>query len=171
MTEATAAKPNLMRRLMIAGAFAATFAAGGVAFSVLPAAAAVHGMGMEMGGMHHGGGMHGDISMMKGHIDKMLTEVGASPEQKAKIQSILGDAMGRMHGMHEGMGATHARLHALLTAPTVDRGALEALRAQTVGQMDDASKLMVQALADAAEVLTPAQRAKLGQLMAEHHKG
>jgi protein CpxP len=168
MTDATPTKPNLMRRLMIAGAFAATFAAGGVAFSVLPAAAA----GQMAMGMHHG--MHGGpggMAMMGDHIDKMLTEVDATPDQKAKIKAILGDAMAKMHSVHAGRGATHAKLHALLTAPTIDRGALEALRAGAVGDVDDASKVMVKALADAAEVLTPAQRAKLGQLMAAHHKG
>jgi Spy/CpxP family protein refolding chaperone len=51
----------------------------------------------------------------------------------------------------------------LLTAPTVDRPALEALRAAQLAEADAASRRMVQAIADAAEVLTPEQRAKLAQ--------
>jgi Spy/CpxP family protein refolding chaperone len=55
----------------------------------------------------------------------------------------------------------HLRAHQLLTAPAIDRAALEELRVQQMQQMDLISKRILVAVADAAEVLTPAQRAKL----------
>jgi len=38
-----------------------------------------------------------------------------------------------------------------------------------MADIDHATKVMVGAMADAAEVLTPAQREKLGAMMAQHH--
>ena len=72
-----------------------------------------------------------------------------------------------MNDMHAQLHETLAAVHARLTAPTVDRGALELLRSREIAQIDQASKTMIQAFADAAEVLTPVQRAKLAALMAE----
>ena len=49
----------------------------------------------------------------------------------------------------------------LLTQPTVDRAALEALRAEQLQLAVDGSKRLVQALADVADILTPAQKGQL----------
>jgi len=74
--------------------------------------------------------------------------------------------------LHSDMGDLHGALITLLTAPTIDRAALEQLRATEIGKLDQASKAAVQAMADAAEVLSPDQRAKLGAMIAEHqHHG
>jgi Spy/CpxP family protein refolding chaperone len=156
-----ARKPGrLVRRLLLGAAFAATFAAGGLVFSGAPAAAVE--MAMSHAGMH---------AMMHAHIEKMLTEVEATPDQKARINAILTSAMQSMGPMHQKLASAHGDLHRLLTAPTIDRAALEQLRSERMADFDQASKSLVQSLADAAEVLTPAQRAKLGTLMAEHHPG
>jgi protein CpxP len=154
-----ARKPgSVARRLLLGAAFAATFVAGGLIFSGAPAAAVE--MAMSHAGMH---------AMMKAHIEKMLTEVDATPDQRARIHSILMNAMQSMGPMHEKLASAHGDLHRLLTAPTIDRAALEQLRAERMADFDQASKTLVQSMADAAEVLTPAQRAKLGTLMAQQH--
>jgi Spy/CpxP family protein refolding chaperone len=49
----------------------------------------------------------------------------------------------------------------LLTATTIDRAAIEALRAEQIALADQASRRISQALADAATVLTPEQRRKI----------
>lgn len=155
-----------LRRLLLGAAFAVTFVAGGLVMSGTPAAALT--MAMEMGGMHgmHG---HGDMhKMMEAHVDKMLTAVDATADQKTRIKEILHKGFESIAPLHEKLADTHRDLHQLITAPTIDRAALEQLRAARVGDLDQASKVMVQTLADAAEVLTPEQRAKLGKLMAEH---
>lgn len=148
-----------LKALLLAAAFAATFVAGGLTLSGAPALA----MDMAMGG-------HGDMhARAHAHLEKMLTEVDATPEQKAKIDAIFKTAFQSMGPVHERLAASHKDLHQLLTAPTIDRGALESLRAARMTDVDQASKTLVGALADAAEVLTPEQRAKLGKLMAAHH--
>ena len=50
----------------------------------------------------------------------------------------------------------------LLTAPTIDRTAIERLRTEQIALADQASKRIAQALADAADVMTPDQRRKVG---------
>jgi Spy/CpxP family protein refolding chaperone len=151
----------LLRRTLLAGAFALTFVAGGLAVSWAPAVA----MGMDHAGM----GGHGDMHGMAAHVDHMLTSVDATADQKARIDAILADAHKSFAPLHERLTDTHRDLARLLTAPAIDRGALEALRAERMADLDRASRALVQGLADAADVLTPAQRAKLGALMAQHH--
>ena len=51
----------------------------------------------------------------------------------------------------------------LLTAPTVDRAAIEAFRVEKMDIADRASRRVAQALGEAAEVLTPEQRVELGE--------
>jgi protein CpxP len=48
-----------------------------------------------------------------------------------------------------------------LTAPSIDRSAIERLRAEQIGLMETASKRIAQAVADASEVLNPDQRRKV----------
>ena len=148
-----------LRGLMLAAAFAATFFAGGVIMSG-PAAFAMEHVVMSHGAMH---------ARMQAHVDKMLTGVDATADQKTRIHTILKSAMESVTPLHERLMATHRDLHQILMAPTIDRAALEQLRAARLGDFDQASKVLVGAIADAAEVLTPTQRAKLGAMMAEHH--
>lgn len=131
-----------------------------------PNSAYGHPMGQGMGhGMGHDPErMHG---MMQAHMTRMLDEVGASAEQKAKIETILRQGMAPMKDMRAEMRTAHQQMHALLGAPTIDRAALEKLRAAQMTRFDDASRAMVKAMADAAEVLTPAQRAKFAALAAK----
>jgi protein CpxP len=153
------------RRWMAGAALAAAFLAGGVTLPLV-AASAQDAAQQGMRQMMHG---HGDMhAMAMAHVSKMLDEVGASPDQKSRIEAILHAGFAPMAEAHRDMAQTHASLHAILAAPTVDRAALEQLRAAEVARIDEASRGLAKALADAAEVLTPEQRAKLGRLMSEH---
>ena len=154
-----------LRRWIAPIALVGAFIGGGVTLPILTAQAQEAGMHAMMGGPGHGG-MH---AMMMGHIEQMLDKVGATPGQKAKIESILHAGFASMSGAHDDMQQTHARLHALLTAPTIDRNALEQLRAAEIAHIDQASRKMVNAMADAAEVLSPQQRAKLATLLQADH--
>ena len=65
------------------------------------------------------------------------------------------------------MLAARKRAVELLAEPTVDRAAIEALRAEQVARADAASKRLARALGDAAEVLTPEQRKQLAERIEE----
>lgn len=164
--------PQLQRSLggLLAGAAcAAALAVGGLAASAGPSAAmqpsaeSPSQMGDMQGhegmeGRHHGRGR------MKAHIQQMLTEVNATPQQRSKIEGIMKAAFDQIAPLHKKMEEGHRELHRLLSQPTIDRNALERVRAARISDLDQASKIMVKALADSAEVLTPEQRSKLAQL-------
>ena len=58
-----------------------------------------------------------------------------------------------------------------LVKPQIDRAALERLREQGMGLADEASRIVVDGVADLAEVLSPEQRAELLELMHRFHHG
>ena len=126
---------------------------------------AMHGMGM------HGMGKHGGHAMtparMEEHIAKMIERIApdASSQQKARLTDIARGAMTDLHPLHQQLHDARKRAHELLMQPRVDRRALEALRVEQMQRVDALSKRMLQAVADAAEVLTPAQRERFHQHM------
>ena len=63
--------------------------------------------------------------------------------------------------MREQMRAARTQAIALLRADNVDRAGVERLRAEQMRLADGMSRRVSTALADAAEVLTPAQRQKV----------
>lgn len=124
---------------------------------------------------HPGMGGHGRMDAdemaehFQVHVRHMLAEVDATPEQQARINSILDAAAGDLKTLHQQHPGMFAGMHTLLTAPTIDRAKLEQLRAAHIAVLDAASQRCAAALADAVEVLTPEQRAKLGEKMKERH--
>jgi len=115
-------------------------------------------------------GHHGAMArdFVEYRVGKALKQVGASDAQQQQIMAIL-DAQ---FAQHQGMAAMHKQIHeqlvAALTGPTVDRAAIEAVRANAISRIDKGSKDFAQALGDMAEVLTPAQRAQLATLAQQH---
>ena len=115
-----------------------------------------------------------DPARMEEHIDRMLkhlyVEIDATEEQKAKIGPIVKDAARELAPMRGKLRETRQQGIAILTAPQVDRGALEQLRADKLGAADGISRRIIQALADVADVLTPDQRQHLAKLAERHHR-
>ncbi len=128
-----------------------------------------HGMGPGFG--RHWGGHHdrGPINPAdaKEHAARMVEHlswaIDATAEQKQKLTAIAESMANDMIPVHEKMRAAKGRVVELLKQPKTDRAALEALRAEHLALADDVSKRLAQGMADAADVLTPAQRAKLAE--------
>lgn len=101
-------------------------------------------------------------------VHRALKQVNASEAQEEQILALLDAQFAR----HAGMIGVHDELHqralTALTGETVDRVALEAVRAEALRRADDGSKELVKAIADMAEVLTPAQRQQLAELARSH---
>jgi periplasmic protein CpxP/Spy len=112
--------------------------------------------------------------MMRLHVefvvDRALKQVDATDEQRQKIETVVQ----RLMAQHETLRAQHEQVHqevvAILSAEKVDRARLETLRAQQVARIDQVSREIVQAVGDAADVLTPEQRKKLIDWAQEMHK-
>jgi Spy/CpxP family protein refolding chaperone len=96
----------------------------------------------------------------------MAIELDATQDQQAKLASIAKAAVADLRPLKEKAQGTRAQAITLLTAPTIDRTAIERLRAEQIGLAETASKRVAQALADAADVLNPEQRRKVADWMA-----
>jgi periplasmic protein CpxP/Spy len=98
--------------------------------------------------------------------DRLVSRVDGTPEQRQRIAGIAQGATTDLLPLREQARATRLQSIELLRAPTVDRAGIEALRVEQLRLADAASKRLAQAIGDAAEVLTPEQRAKLAERMA-----
>lgn len=142
--------------------------AGGIAILALGGIGAAAAMGGEGGmgrymmnaGMHHGAGFAG-----KG-FGRMLDRVDATAEQEEKIWAIIDGARAEMRPLMREFRDSRETVAELLGAATIDRAAAETLRAERVAAIDAASRRLTDAVIEAAEVLTPEQRAQL----VEHFK-
>ncbi len=123
--------------------------------------------GPREGHRHHGMGMHGpmDPATADKHIDRMIERMlpDGTPEQKTKVRAIAKAAMNDLRPLHEQHRAARQQVAKVLSQPTIDRAALEKIRASESQLAEQISKRKTQALADAAEVLTPEQRAKVAE--------
>ncbi len=115
---------------------------------------------------HRGHGMAGSPR----HLERMLDEVKATPEQRAQIKQITDAARTDMAAQREAKRQLHEQNRALFAQPTVDARSAEALRAQMMAQHDQASKRMLQMRLDISRVLSPEQRAQLGERMKKRHE-
>ena len=163
------------RRWTIAGAVAATVATVGATLAWHGAARA-HGPGMMFGGLH--GTMDGttDPEAMAKRVDAMvgwlLADVDATAEQRSKIATIFKGAINDLAPMHSQHIQARKQSLQVLTQPTIDRAQVEQLRVQQMQLGETASRRITQAILDAADVLTVAQRTQLAQKLQErHHHG
>jgi protein CpxP len=98
-------------------------------------------------------------------IRHLAVEIDATNEQQDKLKAILHDTVKGVLPVREKMLAARATARELLTQPTIDRAALEKLRADQIATHEAVSKQVVQAVADAADALTPEQRRKIVDML------
>lgn len=171
------------RRLMQAGVAAAlagifSFASISHAQETKPAAApastaATVGTEHHQHHKHFRHGARGSAHAQKGmehRIDRMLTSVNASAEQKTKVKAIAKAAFDDLRPLEKISRANRAQQFELLTQAKIDTAALEKLRQQKLQLADQRSERINKAFIDAAAVLTPAQRVELATHMKEQMK-
>ena len=114
-----------------------------------------------------------DPEAMKEHlatgVEMMLRHVDASDAQKDRATEIAESAFDALAPMLATHREGREQMVALLSEETIDREALEALRAEWVARFDTASRTLSGSLADLAETLTPEQRAELLEHGRGHH--
>lgn len=161
MSDITTSNPFNLRRGGI-GLLAVALLAGGAFIYT----AKSHAYG-AMGG--HRGFMSGplDPAAMDKRAERMVERfakrINATPEQRDRLTVIAKSVARDLAPLRE--KARNARKSGveLLKSPSIDRAALEQLRVDQLQLADATTRRMTQALADAAEVLTPEQRAKLAE--------
>jgi Spy/CpxP family protein refolding chaperone len=161
---------RFLRRTAIAGVIAAGVSALGLtAFTH----AGAHGW-------HRGGFMGGaslDPAQLDERLDRMLkhfyVEIDATDAQKQRLAPLVQDAARELLPLRGRLHEARRQALELLARETVDRGALETLRAEQLALAEQASRRLVQAVADIADVLTPEQRRQLADRIARRrgHRG
>ena len=98
-------------------------------------------------------------------LDRILDQVEATDDQRTQIEAILDEAFESLAELRAPGPDDKRAIVETLSRPEIDRAALEALRAGHMTTAEQASRAMARALADAAEVLEPAQRARLPEIL------
>lgn len=132
------------------------------------AVAVAAGAGAYAFASNDGWGRHKFIrGYMEYRLDQMLSDAGVSDDQKSKVKAIVTTTIDEVRPDREARKAMRDEIIKLIEAPTIDRNAIEALRAKQMAQFEERSKAIAKAVADAAEILTPDQRKKLVEEMRE----
>jgi len=167
MTDQTShSSPTPIRRprrgFVLAGVALAAAATGAIATKAVS-----QGFGHGPGFMHHSGFTGGpfDPARAEERADRMVKhlaiEVDATKEQQEKLSAIAKSLAKEAGPLREKMQAARQQGRELLLAPKIDRAAIEKLRVEQLANADAISKRVAQAIADAADVLSPEQRKKL----------
>lgn len=146
-------------------------ALGVLVIAAVGAAVNVRAQGMGGPGPHGPGG--GPGMMMFGgppqHIargvDHMLDGLNATEAQRAQIKQIALATAADLKAQREAGRALRDKGMLIFASASVDAGAAESLRQQMLAQNDQSSKRVLQAMLDISKVLTPEQRAKMGERM------
>src|SRR2546425_5684485 len=103
-----------------------------------------------------------DPATLDEHLDRMLkhlyVEIDATDAQKQQLAPIVKGAARELLPLRAKMHDARRQAVELLSGESIDRAALETLRADQLKLAEQASKRFVQALADVADALTPEQR-------------
>lgn len=151
---------------------------GGVLAAVAATATAT-ALAFGGGGMGHGMGGDGSMGGRGGHMgergrhggghmmERVLDSADATKEQRTKIRQIMVAAEEDQRAARAGQQDDRGAMMNLLAQPKIDVAAIEKLRAQRVATHDASSKRMTQAMVEAANVLSPEQRKKVADQMAQ----
>ncbi|HEY2776189.1 MAG TPA: Spy/CpxP family protein refolding chaperone [Candidatus Binatia bacterium] len=153
------------RRGFAAGVVLGILGAGLIGFAIgatMPAAEAAFG---ALAGPRSGG--DGPVSAEDARdradfvVSFALRHLDASTGQQEKVQKIVDGAVSDLFPVVERHRAAREELRSVLSAASIDRTAIENIRTQEISLADNMSKIVASAIADSADVLTPAQRSEL----------
>jgi Spy/CpxP family protein refolding chaperone len=100
----------------------------------------------------------------------VLSRVDATEEQQKRAAEIVQGTLADLAPLHRGGRRLHEEVVALLSADTIDRAALEELRARKLAEWDTASREIVAAVADLGDLLTHEQRLELAEMADRWHR-
>ena len=120
------------------------------------------GFAWAAGGLDPSGWRQGvHLAIAQHFVARALDSVGASAEQEAKVHDIIAAKFAEIAPDPAEHEAMRKQALDLLAAPTIDRAAVEKMRADALARFDAKSKAFVGGILDIADQLTPAQRVAL----------
>ncbi|WP_158813635.1 Spy/CpxP family protein refolding chaperone [Methylocapsa sp. S129] len=149
------------RSLALLGVLAGGIVIGAGGFAV--AAAGIDQLGWKQGAR---------LAIVQHVVAHALDSVGANAAQEAKAHDIIAMKFAEVAPDPAQHDAMRKQALDLIGAPTIDRAAVEKLRADAVASIDAKSKSVVAGVLDIADLLTPPQRAQLAveiEAMAQQH--
>lgn len=126
-------------------------------------------------GSPFGGLMGGalDPATLDAHLDRALkhlyVEIDATDAQQQQLGPIVKGAALDLLPLRAKLHDARRQAVDLLSQPSIDRAALETLRSDQLRLAEQASQRLTQALADAADVLTPDQRRQVAERIGRWH--
>ncbi len=170
MTEDNTPRPSpRAKRKFLSGLLTGTLAGALLATGAGVFAHAQEGGGPRCHGMHGRMGPEAMRERADFMADRLLSKVDATADQKSRVKGILAGAIDDLEKLRAAHQANRDAAIAALSAETIDRDRLEVLRSAEMVLASNASERITRALADAAEVLTPAQRKTFAE-MAQHFR-
>jgi len=114
-----------------------------------------------------------DPATLDAHLERALkhlfVEIDATDAQKQQLTPIVKDAARALLPLRARMHAARRQAVELLSQASIDRAALETLRADQLKLAEQASQRFTKALADVADALTPEQRKQLAERIDRWH--
>lgn len=168
---------RLRRFLGVAGAVLAVTVASHAALASAQTPPPVASMQQGGPGMHGKMGHCGPGKQGERGMERMLSKAGVTPAQQEQMRALRKQSWEKARPEMEQMRGLMQQRMKLLAAPTIDRGALEALRDKQMALANQLSRDGTQTQYEMAQILTPEQRAKLYAMMEQrmermqHHRG
>ena len=124
-----------------------------------------HGRSLEGGGAPGMMMLNGPPERIARAVDHLLDGLDATDAQRSQVRQIAQTAAVDLKTQHEAGRSLREKALQIFAAPVIDAATAESVRQQMLAQHDQASKRMLQATLDVGKVLTPKQRATLGERM------
>ncbi|MEJ6003427.1 Spy/CpxP family protein refolding chaperone [Paucibacter soli] len=165
-SSSTTSQPRRSLRRLFKGSVIAAFVAG---------AALTAGVAALASGAPHMHWQHGASSPERAakHADRMLarlySELNVNAAQQTQIDPLVKQAVTELLPLHQQLREAHSQALQLLAQTPLDRNALEQSRQRHLQLADQASRRLVQLVADVGDQLTPAQRQQLIDHLGKHH--
>jgi len=134
------------------------------ALATVSGAAGAHGFGCDRGAHGCGDGGHTLESMTERALDRtawVLGRVDATEAQEQQMNALVTALVMELEPLRQSHREHRRAFVTELLRPEVDRGALETLRLEELRLADAASTRALDAVADAARILSPEQRVEL----------
>lgn len=106
--------------------------------------------------------------MVARHVEDLLDEIQATPEQRTQILAIKDRVVARAQALHQGQGGLRQELVAQWDAASPDLARVDAIIDERAEAMKGFAHDVAGALAEVHGALTPEQRAKLSRRIHRH---